>query len=172
MRNLTIFLLFILILISGCNPCKRLAKRCPSQDSTAYVEVIKEDPGYSIPDSAYFALEFWCDSTYSVLLRDFEEYTGGLRTELILRDTIIYREDKSRLKLLKMNLSVYTDSIEILNRTIERYKTSQKVLIKEVPLEVKVKHVPRFYKYCLAFSLLVILAIIAYIWLKFKGIRL
>ena len=159
------------ILLASCNPCKRLAKRCPVHDSISYVEVIKEDPAYTIPDSAYFSLEFYCDSTYEVLLRDYEEVnTSGIRTEVLIRDTIIYRKDKTSLKRLKVNIGVFTDSIKILNRTIEKIKSEQTTIT--VEKEVPVKYVPEIYKWSLGILILIILGFARYIYIKIKGFPL
>ena len=167
-------LLFLLpiILLMSCNPCKRLQRKCPPQvkDSIVYVETITENPLYTIPDSAYWHLEFVCDSDYNVLLMDYEELNSGFKTDVQVKEVIRYREDKTSVRRLEVNLSAFTDSILVLNKTIEKVRSEMKWDYVEV--EVPKKYVPKFYKYCFAFSLLVVLGCAAYVYMKIKGIKL
>jgi len=167
-----LLLLLPIILLVSCNPCKKLAKKCPPQtkDSIVYVETIKEDPNFLIPDSLYWKLEFECDSNYEVILRAFDELNTGFETEVTIKEVIRWKEDETAVKRLEINLSAFTDSIKILNRTIEKVRSEQKW--DYIKVEVPKKYVPKFYKYCFVFSLLVVLGCAAYVYMRIKGIKL
>ena len=161
-------LLFLIpILLIGCKPCERLAKKCPPhiKDSISYIETISED--YIIPDSAYWSLLFWCDSSNNVLLRELDEYNTGMNTEITIKEVIKFK-DKIEYKYLKVDISAFTDSIMVLNRMVEKYKNQYEYIDVEVP----VKYVPKFYKYTLIFSIFVLLGIVAYIWIRLQKPKL
>jgi len=129
MKKLLIFI-FIVITVLGCNPCKRLARKCPPKihDSLIYIETITEDPNYTIPDSAFWQLEFECDSNFNVILRALEESNSGIRTETIIKEKKVYYEDNKGKQRLIVSLSAQTDSIETLNQTIEKLR-SEKITV-------------------------------------------
>ena len=95
MRFKTFSLLSVVILLSACHPCARLAKKCPTSDSLVYIETIKENPSYTIPDSVYWQLEFECDSNYEVIMRSFEETNTGIETVVQIKKVFIQNPDNS-----------------------------------------------------------------------------
>ena len=120
MKNLAFFTL--IVLIAGCNPCRRLTRLCPPQihNSITYVETVTDDPNYTIPDSLYYRLEFECDSNFEVILRALDEHNTGINTRVEMKEIIVYRADKEAQKRFVVTITAQTDSIETLNRTIEK----------------------------------------------------
>ena len=155
------YILLLTILLAGCNPCKRLIKKCPPSDSVSYVEIIKEDPSFTIPDSVHYRLLFECDSNFNVLLKDFEETNTGVRTEVVIREVpkII---DRVKYVQLEVDLSVYTDSIGTLNRTIEKLRNQTRTIVKEVKRPLN--------RFTLIFSVSVIILLGLYIYGRVRGI--
>lgn len=163
-------LLFIpLVILFSCKPCERLAKRCPPvvRDSIITETIIKDDPSFTIPDSLYWRLEFECDSNYEVLLRDFAERNTGLKTEIKF---VKYVPDEVNKKIgrLQVNLSVFTDSIMSLNRTIEKLRSERKTITIEVEKKVPVKYVPVIYRWSLGILISLILLAAGWIYLRLK----
>ena len=165
-----IIVCIVLALVSSCQPCKRLQRKCPPiiRDSIVETVIIKEDPNYTIPDSAYWQLEFFCDSNFNVLLRDYEEANSGVNAEVKIKEVVRYREDKTQIKALVVNISVLVDSIEVMNRTINKLKSEQRTIIKEVEVIKEVKVTPKYTLWTsYGFHILIIL-VIAYLYVSRK----
>jgi hypothetical protein len=169
MKKLTIIL--IAVLLVGCSPCERLQRKCPPviKDSISYIETMAEDPNYTIPDSVYWQLEFECDSNYEVLLRDFEEFNTGLETIVEIKEVVRWKEDKSKVSRLIVNIGVFTDSIASLNKTIEKLKNTTITVEKEV----LVNHIPKIAWFAIIFSacVLIYVGVKVYLRVKLKGFR-
>jgi hypothetical protein len=167
-----LILLLLAFVIISCDPCKRLARKCPPQvkDSVIYKETLKEDPNYTIPDSLYWQLEFECDSNYQVLLRDFEESNTGFDTEVKIKEVVRWKEDTRKVHRLTVNLSVLSDSIKTMNRTIEKLRNQQRTIVRTVREEVPVKHTPRWMWWVFIIFIIENFLIAGYIYIKTKKI--
>jgi hypothetical protein len=167
MKTKLIPLLLIILLISGCNPCKKLARKCPPviRDSISYIETVKEDPNYTIPDTAFWNLMFECDSNYNVLLHRLDEANTGMQTETVIKT--VYKEDKSGKKMLQVQIKSMTDSILTMNKTIEKLKNNVRTI--EVPKEVIKYKSRKMFVYSFVILIVLIVAGIGYVFLKFKS---
>jgi len=119
-----IYIICIIILFASCNPCKYVAKHpeCYMSDSVIITETKTETITKIVlePDSLSMKFLFECDSNNNVLIRENSELkTKGLN--------VIYRFKNNTL-----DLSVFTDSIEHLNKLIEI--TKGKEVIKMNPI--------------------------------------
>ena len=162
------FILICVILICvSCNPCKRLQRLCPTKDSVNYVETVTENPQYTIPDSVYWQLSFYCDSNYNVLLNDFNELNSGLITDVKVKEVVRTIIDKKAVNTLTLYLNVKSDSILTLNKTIEKLKNTIKTVTVEKEV-VKYKS-RKFFIYCTIALFVVILATIGWTFLKYKA---
>ena len=160
-------ILLITLLITGCHPCKRLARLCPPviKDSIVYTETIKEDPHYTIPDSAYWELKFECDSNYNVILHRLHEASTGIRTETKIQT--VYKEDDKKVKIMLVSLKARTDSIETLNRTIEKLRNEVKTVY--VDKEVIKYKSRKVFIYSFVALIVIVLVGIVITWFKFKS---
>ena len=163
MRYLTFLL--VTILLVGCYPTKRLCQKCPTKDSISYVETVTENPNYTIPDSVYYQLLFYCDSNYNVLLRDLENVNTGLNAEVVIKK--VPYEDKGKINAILFTLRVSSDSILTLNRTIEKLKNEVKTV--KVPYPVKEYKCRPFFVYCTIALFVIIALFIGWIYLKNKA---
>ena len=159
--------LLCVIGITNCDPCKRLNKLCPAKDSVNYIEVVTENPQYTIPDSVYWQLSFYCDSNYNVLLNDFNELNSGLITDVKVKEVVRTIIDKKAVNTLTLYLNVKSDSILTLNKTIEKLKNTVKTVIVEKEV-VKYKS-RKFFIYCTIALFVVILGTIGWAFLKYKA---
>ena len=171
MKNLLLGLLLI-GLFSSCNPCKRLALKCKVENTIEYIETVVDNPSYTIPDSLYWQLEFECDSNYDVIMRSFEESNTGIETTVEIREVTRWREDKTKINRLTVNLTAITDSIASLNRTIEKLKDNTTTVT--VEKEVPVKFTPRWAWISLIVNIVIALLIAFYVYMKVKtgGVKL
>ena len=157
-----ILVLFSILILSGCKTPEPIIK-----DSITYIETITENPSYTIPDSVYWQLEFECDSNFEVLLRDFEEVNTGLETIIQIKEVVRWKEDRSKVNRLVVNLGVFTDSIASLNRTIEKLKDNQRTIT--VEKEVPVNHIPRYAWICIIFTLCAVIYVAVRVYLFVKA---
>jgi hypothetical protein len=141
-------------------------KLCPVKDSIVYTETVTEDPNYTIPDSVYWELKFYCDSSYNVLLYEFNELNSGLITDVTVKEVIRTVLDKKSINTLTLYLNVKSDSIQTLNKTIEKLKSSVKTITVEKEV-IKFKTRP-FFIYCTIGLFVLIVLTIGWVYLKFK----
>lgn len=157
-----------MLIIAGCDPCKRLAKRCPPiiKDSLIYSETIIQDSNYTIPDSMYYALEFYCDSNYNVLLRELQNYNTGIESEISIISERPDNELIQKNKVLLFTVKAKTDSILSLNNTIEKLKNNVRII--EVPKEVVKYKSRKIFIWSFVILLILIIGGITFIILKFR----
>ena len=165
----TLFILIPIVLIASCKPCERLQRKCPPmvKDSLIYRETVKEDPYYTIPDSAYWDMVFQCDSNYNVVLRDYNELNSGIKGTVIIREVPV--KDLKTEKQLRVKITAVTDSVEILNKTIEKLRSEKNTITITKEVQVPVKHVPKFYKWLLVLFIVEVVLLAGYVYLKIKG---
>jgi len=167
MKNLAFFTL--IVLIAGCNPCRRLTRLCPPQihDSITYVETITDDPNYTIPDSLYYRLEFECDSNFEVILRALDEHNTGINTRVEIKEIRVPVKDKAGQQRLFVVITAQTDSIETLNRTIEKLRNNVRTVTVEKEV-LKYKTRP-FFTWWFVGSVLTVILIVVYLVLRAKN---
>lgn len=117
MKTLKYFslLIFIISLIS-CNPCKYVAKHpeCFPPDSVHETSTssVRDSVTWLQLDTSLFDAIFECDSMNNVLIKEVNEYKSkGVKTRVVFKDN-------------HLQLSMFTDSIAILNKIISEHKTS------------------------------------------------
>ena len=162
-----IVLVGIILIGMSCNPCKRLTKKCNVENTIEYIETVVDNPSYTIPDSIYWQLEFECDSNYDVIMRSFEEANTGLETTVEIKEVTRWREDKTKVNRLTVNLTAVTDSITSLNRTIEKLKNDKTTVT--VEKEVEVTRNSKFARICIIFSLCAVILFAVWVYLKVKA---
>ncbi len=162
-------MIVVLIGIASCVPCKYMAKRCPPviKDSVVYTETVTDNPNYTIPDSVYWTLQFECDSNYNVLLQDFNEVNSGLITDVKVKEVVKTVVDKKAINTLTLYLKVKSDSIQSLNKTIEKLKSTVKTVVVE-KIVIKNK-VPKWCWYLLIANIVIVIVIVGWIYLKNKA---
>ena len=163
-----LFIGIISILLINCKGPEIIT--VPLHDSTFVetTETITDTPTYTEPESLLYQFAVECDENYRAILKQLNEANSGIKTEIEIKETIVYREDGTKVNRLEFDISVYIDSIQVQNRTIERLRkviSSQDV---PVPVEIPVKYVPKYHKFTAwAFPVLIIL-IFLYIYMKLK----
>lgn len=122
-------------------------------------------------DSLIYSFLFECDSAYNVLLKEFEGVNSGLKEKVTVKEVPIYLEDGKVIRGLKVDLSVFGDSINHLNRIISQRKDSIVYIEKEVPVEVVKTDNSGFAKFCIRFFFVIIVAGLIFVVIKFKLYR-
>ena len=112
--------------ITSCDPCRNIAKYNCIPADTIYsmtTEKIHDSVFYTQMDSAFYDIYFECDSNNQVLISQLnEKVTPGIETKVIYRDN-------------KISLRLYTDSMQLLNRTIEKLSEAKKTVKNPVNLK-------------------------------------
>lgn len=167
-------LLFLLpLILIGCKA--KQVTQVPIHDSTIVEKVIEETyyPTWTIPDSAYWQLAFECDSQYSVLLKDYNALNSGIKSKIEIKEVPVYRENKTKVTQLQVNISALVDTIEIQNKTIRELRSRKQIV--QVPVEVPGPEVVRnsgFAKFCIWFFLIAALSGAAYLVIRLKLYKL
>jgi hypothetical protein len=168
MKHILITLLCVTLLgITNCDPCKRLNKLCPAKDSVNYIETVTQDTNYTIPDSLFWRMSFECDSAYNVLLKDFTEINSGLTTDVKIKEVVRTVVDKKSINILTLYLRVSSDSIQTLNKTIEKLKNTVKTVT--IEKEVPVYKCRKFFIYCTITLFVVVILFAGWNFLKYKA---
>ena len=162
-----VYLVVLVLVFTACSPCKRLQRKCPVKDSITYIETVVDNPSYTIPDSLYWQLEFECDSNYEVIMRSFEELNTGIGTTVEVKEVTRWREDKTKVNRLTVNLTAVTDSIASLNRTIEKLKNRTTTVT--VEKKVDVVRNSKFARVCIIFSLCAVILFAVWVYFKIKS---
>ncbi len=166
----TLIILTIIFISTGISCKGPEIITVPLHDSSTIEtsEKITEDPTWTEPESLLYQFAVECDENYRAILKQFNEINTGIEAEIVIKDSIIYREDGTKINRLLIDMSIYVDSIEVQNRTIEklRYELSHQDI--PVPVEVPVKYTSKLAKICMVFSLVAVLLIIFVIVYKIK----
>ncbi len=163
-----IFALFAILILSHCKGPEIITVPLHDSSSIETTQTITDTPTWTDPESLLYQFAVECDENYRAVLKQLNEANSGIETEVIIRDTVIYLEDGTKVNRLLFDISVYIESIEVQNRTIEklRYELSHQDI--PVPVEVPVKFTPKYHKFTAwAFPVLVILVLLV-LYLKFK----
>lgn len=102
-------------MLASCNPCRYVSNHpeCFPADTIreSTTQTIRDTVTWIQADTFALSALFYCDSANRVLMRDLTEYKSkGITTE------IVYRENR-------LQITVATDSIKVLNRIISELKS-------------------------------------------------
>ena len=159
-----LFVPFSLLILLSCNPCRYVAHHpeCFAPDTIR--ETITSTMHDSITwiqfDTTLFDAIFACDSLNNVLMKQVDEYkTKGVKTKVVFRDN-------------RLQLSMFTDSIAILNKIIREHKTHSEYIKNPVNDELKrqnekLENRMHNRRWLLWYFVVSIAALIAYLFLKF-----
>ena len=157
MEQFKLVIIIGLLVFTSCSPCEKLAKKCPSHvtDSISYIETVKLDTLVLISPA---------DTTYIEL------------PVFTLEDLGIIVENADQEITIAVNDGVFTaqvickdDSLIAIIAEKEKLLSEQKTVIKEVEVEVLVKHVPKFYKIAALFAFCCVVLLVVYLYIKIKG---
>ena len=136
MKKLLILLLAA-VLFAGCNPCKRLARLCPPEVhfDSIYVETVKLDTLVLISPS---------DTTYIEVPAVTLEGLGIVVTNSDQDITIKVKDG-----VFKAQVICKEDSLLAIIASKDKLISEKKEVIKEVKVEVPVRHIPKWAWICL-----------------------
>jgi hypothetical protein len=168
MKRLFVLLIMVLSILSGCRGPQVIS--VPLHDSTSVIatEAITDNPTWTDPESILYQFAFECDSAYNVILKKYNELNTGLKNDVKISEKIVYREDKSKVNRLTVDISVLVDSLQVQNRTIERLKNEKHYVEKLIPVDKPVPFTPKWKNVCMVgfFILLLINALLIYLRIK------
>ena len=173
MRTLIILTIIFISIGISCKGPEIITVPLHDSSTIETSEKITEDPTWTDPESLLYQFAVECDENYRAILKQFNEINTGIEAEIVIKDSIIYREDGTKINRLLIDMSIYVDSIEVQNRTIEklRYELSHQDI--PVPVEVPVKYTSKYHKFTAwGFPVLVILVLlVVYLTIKRKLLR-
>lgn len=159
----TICSIIFIIVLASCNPCHYVAKHpecfAPDTIRETSTQTIRDTITWIQPDSMSLVALFYCDSANQVMMQTIEEFKSkGIKTRIIFKDN-------------KLDLSVYTDSIKVLNRIISNIKSKEVYVMNPVNDKLKndnIKLENRLHnrRWLLWYFIGSIVSIIVYIWIK------
>ena len=155
----TILIFLVCLLMVGCNPCQRLTRRCPTHDSTSYVEVVKLDTVtvYTKPDTMTLLVPISRPCPDLKVSESNPSSSLTITTEgNVLTARVICKED----------------SLKVVIKDLERRLSSQQTIVQEKRVEVPVKYIPKIYKWSLGILIILILLSGGYVYLRIKGLKL
>lgn len=148
MKKLTF--LFIVVIFAGCSPCKRLARKCPPQET--YIETVKWDTVTLVSPADTFVMYVPYDP---VTLEDLGFMAKSSTAEV---------EIKVVEKMIYVRVICPEDSLKAVIANLEK----QEIKTIKVPEPYPEKFVPKICKIALWFSGIVILVIIGYVVKKLR----
>ena len=169
-----LFIGIIAILMIQCKGPQTLT--VPVHDSTTIEtsERITDEPTWTDPESLLYQFAFECDEAYNVILKQYNELNSGLEGAVEIKEVLIYREDKSKVNRLLVNISVLVDSLEVQNRTITKLRKEKRV--QQVPYPVpgpEVRYIPKYHRITawVLPVLLLLIGLLIYLRIKKKLFR-
>lgn len=171
METRKLIVIFIaLIFLMGCKTSEPIY--VPIHDSTEIElsELITDTSTWTDPDSLLYWFRLRCDSNYNVLLESYNSLNTGIKSKVEIKEVIKWKTDKTKVKQLEVNISMYVDSLEVQNRTIERLRKEK--TITNVPYPVpgpEVRYTSKFAKICIYGFISCVILLIAWLYFKFKG---
>jgi len=185
-RTMKKLLFLIPLILIGCKAQQPISVPLHDSTSISSTETITEDPTWTVPAEAYWKMVFECDSNLNVLLVDYEAAVSGMEENIrIEREKSIKaknEQDGTQSNLAKqqdhnrrliVDISVYVDSIEIQNKTIEKLRKEISTFEIPLPVNVPVKYVPKYHKFTAwAFPVLLILVgLCVYLSIRLKLLK-
>ena len=143
------YLIICILLLTACNPCKRLVKLCPPSDSIAYIETI-DTVIVTVPESTT-EIEFHLGDI------GLTEENEDQVIQIITKDSTIY-----------VRATCKEQEAEIFN--LRKQLTSQKTVIERVEIPTYVKHVPRYYRICGIAAPVLFLLIAFFVYLRIRKV--
>ena len=131
----TLILLAVATMFVGCNPCKRLWRECPPEvyHDSVYIETVKLDTLVLIApaDTMYIEVPEVSLADLGIVIDNPDQHITFKVEEGVFTAQVICKEDSL--------LAVIAE--------IDRQRHEIETVIKEVEVEVEVKHVPKFWKF-------------------------
>jgi hypothetical protein len=146
--------IFILALfLVGCNPCKRLVKKCPPVIRDSIIETVEFDTITLVSPADTLWLEIPVEMDLNDLFIN-NEVTDGPSVEIKIDEG-----------LMKVEVICPEDSLKAIIAELEK-KHVQTI---EVKVPVYEKHIPGFYKWCRNVLIILVVLLAGYIYIRIKG---
>ena len=156
MKKLLILLLAV-ILFAGCNPCKRLWRICPPEviRDSVYVETVKLDTLVLISpsDTTYIEVPAVTLEGLGILVNNSDQDITIKVEDGIFKAKVICKEDSL--------LAVIASKDVLLSK--------QETVIKEVEVEVPVRHIPKWAWICLIAVVCELVGVGVWLYTKIKA---
>ena len=153
-----LFVVITALVLSGCNPCKRLALKCPSHDSTTVVQNI-------VRDTMWLPVE-----------ADSIDLTIPIPVLVDLSDLGIIVEDEEQriiVRIIHDTLLVKSlckeDSLMAVIEHLEKVITHKKIIYQDVEIMVPVVKNGKFARFTMIAFFCCVVLLIGYIYLKVKS---
>lgn len=154
-------LILLAVLMVGCNPCKRLTRKCPPviRDSISYVETIKFDTIHLVSPADTLWFQIPIEAELNDLIVDAGNKPGP-SVKIRIKDRVLIAE-----------VICPTDSLKAIITKLEKETNNQTTIT--VEKEVPVNHIPKWAWICIiGFVVYVLLtAFIVYYKIKTKSLR-
>ena len=151
-----IILLVIGILFAGCNPCKRLTRLCPPEIhyDSVYIETVKLDTLILVSpaDTTYIEVPIFSLEDFGFIVENPDQEITVSITDGVFTAQVICKEDSL--------IAIIVEKEKLLS---ERKET-----VKEVEVEVKVKHLSKFAIFTIIYFFCTVLLIAVGILYKVK----
>lgn len=148
-QKFTIFATVLLLILASCNPCKRLAKRCPPSDSIAYIETI-DTVIITVPGSTE-SVEFPLGSL------GLSHETESQAVEVVVKDSVVF----IRTTCKEQEQVIYN---------LRKQLASQKTVIERVEIPTYVSKYSRYHTFSGIVMPILLLLIGAGVYLRIKKI--
>ena len=152
----TLILLIVAVMFVGCNPCKRLWKVCPPEVhyDSVYIETVKLDTLVLVSpaDTTYIEVPAITLESLGIIVDNADQSIVIEVVEGVFKAQVICKEDSL--------LAVIASKDKLLSE--------KKEVIKEVKVEVPVKHIPKWAWICLIIVLCEVIAGGVWVYVKIK----
>ena len=153
-----VYFAVLVLVLSSCNPCKRLQRLCPPQvrDSVSYIETIRFDTVLIISpaDTTFISVPFITLSDLGLTAENENQKVTAKVVGSSLEITAICKED----------------SLKRVIYDLEKRTTETRTIFKDK--EVPVKYVPKFYKVCMWVLIALVLLTGVVIYFRIKGVAI
>lgn len=167
-----LFIGIISILLISCKSLEIPAVPLHDSSSVEITETVTDNSTWTDPESLLYQFAVECDENYRAILKQLNEVNSGIETEVEIKETIIYREDGTKVNRLEFDISVFIDSLKMKDLTILRLREELSHQDIPVPVNVPVKYIPKYHKFTAwAFPVLVLLFFVA-VYIKYRIRRL
>lgn len=131
-------IVLLILFLSACSPCKYVQKHAgdcikETQKDTVIQKdsiIIKDSVTIIKTDSSFIKLLLDCDSTNNVIIKQMEVIQGSnFKTNFVIKDNVL-------------KITTLQDSIIVLNKLIEKYKSqlSNSITVKENPINIELQN--------------------------------
>lgn len=156
MKAITILFIGIIIILTSCNPCKRLSKRCPTaiKDSISYVETVKFDTILLVSPADTLIIRIPVEPDINDLIVDVADKPGP-SVSLKIKDGF-----------MEVIAICPEDSLKAIINSLQTELNNQTTIYQDV--EVEVVRNSKLARICMVFSLVSVLIIIFVVVYKIK----